>query len=341
MKEERYKYIGDLSQLFRVENYQMSGGKKDGVKATNVINEKGLSYTVVADRCMDISHLSFKGINISYINPCGVVAPQYYDKTGTNWLKNFTAGFITTCGLNNIGSPCTDNGVELGLHGEIGNTPADEYSTDIIYGEENEVHIKGSMNTSSIFGSKLKLKREIISFQEKNQIILKDQIINMGFEEEYMQLYHCNIGYPFLSPECEVMIPSQNVVGANPLSEENIEKWNQIEEPSKTGEQCFIHQLKPKSNLSSVGMFNHKHKIGFTISFENSKLDHFMQWKYLNEGEYVMGLEPSTNGIGGKAEERKKTQIKKIAPRSNVEHKIQINFFEDIDSIKMFMEQNS
>ena len=131
MDRTKYEYIGNLSQLFHVENYRMEGGKKDGVRVTNVQNENGLNYTVVADRCMDIANLSFKGINISYINPSGIVAPEYYDRTGVNWLKSFTAGFVTTCGLDNVGNPCED-GEELGLHGRIGNTPADEYNVRII-----------------------------------------------------------------------------------------------------------------------------------------------------------------------------------------------------------------
>lgn len=340
MKKEKYQYVGDLSQLLRVENYRLEGGRKDGVRATFVGNENGLQYTVLADRCMDIAYLSYRGINISYINPCGIVAPAYYDGRGTNWLKSFTGGFFTTCGLDNVGSPCEYKGEELGLHGRIGNTPADDYYANIIEKADNEVHINGIMNAATLFGNKLKLKREIISFQEKNQIMIKDKIINAGFqEEEYMQLYHCNIGYPFLSPECEVMIPSQSVTGANPYSERNIEKWNQIDAPSDTREMCFIHRLKNKGDISKVGMFHHKYNIGFTISFENTNLDHFMQWRYLQKGEYVLGLEPATNQIGGKAAEAREKRIKKIPPRSFINHFLQFDFFEDINLMKAFMEE--
>lgn len=58
----------------------MEGGKKDGMQVTQVSHEKGLNYTVLAGRCMDIGHLSFKGVNISYISPCGVVGPEHYDR---------------------------------------------------------------------------------------------------------------------------------------------------------------------------------------------------------------------------------------------------------------------
>lgn len=335
METKRYEYIGDLSQLLRVENYRMEGGRKDGVRATQVSNEKGLNFTVIADRCMDIAHLSYKGVNISYINPSGVSAPQYYDRAGTKWLENFTAGFITTCGLNNIGNPCVD-GEELGLHGRIGNTPADEYSVRILRAEEdNVVQISGTMRESFLFGEKLLLKRTITAYQEKNRILLEDEIMNTGFEEqEYMQLYHCNIGYPFLSPACELLVPTEEVRGANPYSQENLEKWDQIEPPSKVGEMCFFHQLKRQGDTSCVGMFNREHQIGFTLRFEHRDLEKFIQWRYLNRGEYVVGLEPATNYIGGRAVERQQEKLKTVPPMSSVRHKIQIDFCEELEKIR-------
>lgn len=63
---------------------------------------------------------------MSYMSPCGYVAPSYYDSIGTNWLKSFTAGFLTTCGLEAVGSPCVDAGETLPLHGTIGNLPCEQ-----------------------------------------------------------------------------------------------------------------------------------------------------------------------------------------------------------------------
>lgn len=328
------EYVGNLSQLLRVETYKLEGGKKDGVKATSVSNQNGLSFTVVADRCMDISHLSYKGINLSYINPCGVVAPEFYDRTGTNWLKSFTAGFMTTCGLNNVGNPCEDN-EELGLHGSIGNTPADEYCVQMLDDEEQKVVVlSGVMSDEHIFGSKLKMKRVITAFQEDNRIIIEDTIINTGFKkEEYMQLYHCNIGFPFLSPECELIVPSKSVKGANEYSQQNINCWNVIDEPSEVGEMCFIHELPTLNHTSCVGMYNNKYKMGFLLKFNNESLDKFLQWRYLNQGEYVIGLEPTTNYATGRSLARENQQLKYIGVGEAVQHRIELIFFDSKEKL--------
>lgn len=103
-------YIGHESQLGGVEEHRLVGGKGDGMRLVIVNNGKGLELTVTPDRAADIARLRFRGINMSYMSPCGYVAPAYYEGTGLNWLKSFTAGFLTTCGLSAVGSPCTDEG---------------------------------------------------------------------------------------------------------------------------------------------------------------------------------------------------------------------------------------
>ena len=92
-------YVGHNSQLYGIEEYRLAGGKGDGMRLLQIRNGKGLEMTVSPDRCADISRVSIDGMNVSYFSPCGYVAPAFYQKDGTNWLKSFTAGFLTTCGL--------------------------------------------------------------------------------------------------------------------------------------------------------------------------------------------------------------------------------------------------
>ena len=119
-------YVGHESQLYGVEEHRLVGGKGDGMRLFEINNGKGLQLTVSPDRACDITRLRFKGINMSYMSPCGYVAPAYYDSIGSNWLGSFTAGFLTTCGLQAVGSPCHDEGEELPLHGSIANIPCEQ-----------------------------------------------------------------------------------------------------------------------------------------------------------------------------------------------------------------------
>ena len=139
------------------------GGKQEGMRILQVKNGKGLLFTVSLDRCADISELSLKGDNYAYIAPCGYVAPTYYDNKGAGFLKSFTAGFLTTCGLTNVGSPCVDQGQEFPLHGSIANTPCEKYC---YYIENDEIHICATIRDTALFNqilsTRLKNPKKII-----------------------------------------------------------------------------------------------------------------------------------------------------------------------------------
>ena len=120
-------YLGHDSQLCCIEEVRLVGGKGDGMRLYEINNGKGLMMTVTPDRAGDIMRLRYKGINLSYMSPCGYVAPAYYDSIDNHWLQSFTAGFLTTCGLDNVGSPNEDDGEALPLHGTLANIPQSEY----------------------------------------------------------------------------------------------------------------------------------------------------------------------------------------------------------------------
>ena len=166
-------YIGHDSQLYGIEEHRLVGGKGDGLRLFEVSNGKGLELTISPDRTGDISRLRFKGINMIYMSPCGYVAPSYYDSIGTNWLKSFTAGFLTTCGLEAVGSPCVDAGETLPLHGTIGNLPWEQaYWTE----EEDALIVHTVTKDETIFGRKLRLYREIRVFKKENSFEIVDTI---------------------------------------------------------------------------------------------------------------------------------------------------------------------
>lgn len=94
-KREIARYIGDFSQLFGVRDMTLNGGRAQGVRALEINNGAGLSFTVLPDRGQDIAWLSIGGNNLSYIARSGIVAPAYFQEGGIIFLKSFHAGFLT------------------------------------------------------------------------------------------------------------------------------------------------------------------------------------------------------------------------------------------------------
>ena len=142
------KYIGNLDQLLTFTEAKLTGGFQEGVRVMRIDNGGNLSVTVLPDRCMDIYQVRYKGKNINYISPAGIVAPQYYDASGSNWLRNFFAGMLTTCGLQNIGAAMElpDGGIG-GMHGRLTNIPAANvrYSRGMD-GDAPTLSLEGTMN---------------------------------------------------------------------------------------------------------------------------------------------------------------------------------------------------
>ena len=283
------QYIGHPLQVSGVEEHRLVGGKGDGMRLLEVRNGRGLHFTVNLDRAADISRLYFKGDNFSYISPCGYVAPSYYDDKELGFLKSFTAGFLTTCGLLNVGSPSVDDGQKLPLHGTISNTPA-EYAS---YTEDNDkIQIKASINQMGIFAAKLMLYRTITCYKSCDKISIEDTVENHGDTvSPLMILYHFNIGYPLLS--------ENNIKPRDEHAQSGFEQWSVIKKPTEGfKEQCYYHFFDVPKAI--VKLFNPDINKGIQISYDTEKLNYFIQWKMTGIKDYVLGLEPGNCHADGR-----------------------------------------
>ena len=80
-------------------------------------------------------------------------------------------------------------------------------------------------------------------------------------------------------------------------------------------EMCYYHDINAAADGSAaVGIRNPKAGLGVQIAFNKNELDHFVQWKMLGKGEYVMGLEPGNASIDGRADAASNGSLKLIAP---------------------------
>ncbi len=294
------KYIGHHMQLWSVQEYRLTGGKGDGMRMLRVKNQTGLDFEISLDRAADISTLSVNGVNMSYISPCGYVSPKYYDKTGAGFLKSFTAGFFTTCGLTAVGGATIDNGEELPMHGNISNTPAENAS---YWEEDGNIHIKAIIRDASAFSHKLILEREYICPIAENVIYLKDKIKNIGsFKTPYQILYHCNMGYPLLTENAVVTIPSSEVKPRDEHAGADIDNCLNMEKPQRDyQERCYYHKMTGDTFAS---IYNPDIKKGVRINYNADELKYFTQWKMMGEGEYVLGLEPGNCTPDGRCAHR-------------------------------------
>jgi hypothetical protein len=303
-KREVLKYTGDYNQLFGVTPYTLTNGRANGVRAIRVKNGAGLEFTVLPDRCLDIADLSFEGVNCGYLSKTGIVSPEYYEKDGNGFLRNFFAGFLTTCGLRNVGPTCLDGSETFTQHGRIANIAGEDVYASVEWEEDTpEIVIKGSMREATVFGENLMLHRKITCRIGENKIHIHNRVENAGFRnEQILLLFHFNMGYPLLNENSRLIIPSAGLLPRDSDAEAGRDIWHLCQKPTPGyREQVFCHDLKTDADGNTYAVIvNDELDFGLDIRFNKKQLFNFTQWKQMGEGEYVMGLEPCNCQIEGR-----------------------------------------
>lgn len=318
-------YIGHDTQVRGIEEHRLVGGKGDGIRLLEVCNGKGLELTVSPDRAADISRLRYRGMNFSYFSPCGYAAPAYYDGKGDGWLKSFTAGFLTTCGLQAVGSPCVDEGETFPLHGSIANTPAEHvYWVE----EDHEFVIRAVVKDEVIFARKLRMYRELRISLEENKFVIVDTIENTGDTRQPFEiLYHMNMGYPLLDEDSIVKIPSSEVVPRDSHAAADLENWMHMIKPEAGyQERCYYHRFPDENGKASI--YQPKLHAGLEISFDAGELDGFVEWKMMGVRDYVLGLECGNCYPDGRDVMRERGMLKFLDPGETKTYRVEIRMLD-------------
>ena len=319
-KEELMKYIGDISQACGVRRSVLDDGPGRGMRVFEVNTGAGLTFSVLPDRGMDISHCSYNDIPLGFISKTGHVSPALCEYNGANgFLRGFTAGLLTTCGYTHMGASCNDEGIDLGLHGYSWMATAEHASSCGYWdGDDYIIKISGTTREARVFAENIQSTREIYIKAGENSIFIKDTVENCGFETQpLMMLYHVNFGYPLVSPDSILVFSKRaGVVPSNEIAEKELELCDEFQTPThKYIEQVFYHDLVPGENGAVyAGIVNKNLNIGANVKFNKNELPYLIQWKQMGEGDYVCGIEPATWKPEGRDKARKLGELQFIEP---------------------------
>ena len=316
---DKINYLGHPEQMAGAEFFRRDGGAGDGMKVCRVRNGLGLECMITADRAADVTELTFLGQNMGYLSPCGHCSPN----GALPFLERFTAGFFTTCGLNNVGTPNVDQGENLPLHGTISNTPCHSLTAEHT---AEGIRVKAVIFDSRPFGRNLKLEREYFFPADKNEFTLTDTVTNLGkTPEPYEILYHCNMGYPLLDEDAILTIPSTSVTPRNDHAATGLSDWSKVEKPTAGYEEmCFYHQMEKNARVS---LEQPKLGLGLALEYDSENLPYFVQWKMMGQTMYVMGLEPANCAIEGRAALREAGKLAFLNPGQSNTHQVKFVFY--------------
>ena len=319
--------IGNAEQLCMAQRVQVTDGRGNGARQIYVANGK-LNFVLSESNALDILRLWHEGTNIGFVSKNGLyTAPS-------DFLGNFPAGMLYTCGLDAIG------GVEgHAIHGRIHSIPAEirELSADaagVLWGlnelmgtgftneqlretgvklgaDVTVFDISAEIRDTALFGQNLVLTRTVSTAAGSDEVKIEDVLENHAFrDEKYCMLYHVNVGYPIVDAGAKISGKFVESKPRTPWAEHEMSKMLEVESPLDNAEEtCYFHNTKD----GKMTITNAKLGKRFTVA---SSLRKFVQWKSRASGDYVVGLEPCTSWLDGEL------KYSVLRPGKSVKHTI-------------------
>jgi len=318
--DEAILRVGSLDQVVRVDRFVEDDGPARGARRFRVVNGGGLEFDVHPDRALDIGSATINGIPLAWLSSTGFTQPEAREPDGRGWLRTFSGGLVTTCGLDSFGPPADDEDGISGMHGRIGTLSARVAEVTVT---PELITIAGEVRQAAVFQENLVLRRRITSRVGSTSFTIEDTVTNEGESSSpHMVLYHVNLGWPLLDAGAVIDIPSSSVTPRDADALAGLDQRTEIGEPVVgTREQVYIHT----AGVERVArVTNAARGLNFTLRYSET-LPALFQWKLTATKHYVLGLEPAnTSEIQGRAAARDNGILPRLAPGESRSYAIEI-----------------
>lgn len=326
-------WIGPINQLAGIQPLQASDGPARGSRVLHVWTGSGLAFDVLADRALDIGACRYKGIPLAWTSPLGLVHPAFYEPEGVGWLRTFGGGLFVTCGLDHFGAPFDYPEGHIGLHGRVGNLPAQTVGYRAYWdGDLYRLEVTGTVRQACLFGENLVLERCISTALGSRSIRIADTITNEGRAPQRHQItYHFNIGFPLLSADTRIRLNVAETIPHDEVSAAGLAEWDRMQSPTPGWhEQNFWHTpIADAEHTVRVEVENQPLGLGLRWSYDSTWLPYLLEWKSLAEGAYVLGIEPgNSRGVHGHGAVKRLEELPFLAPGESRHYAIEIEIVE-------------
>jgi len=324
---EAVERIGRWRQLCGVRAARLLDGPESGVRAVDLYNER-LRVTVYPDRGMDVGALVWRGLPLTWESPTGPVHPALVDTTGHGWGKGFHGGLAATCGLENVGQACVDEGLAYGQHGTLSYTPVERVAW-----RERAVPsgVRGEVEGEVPGPEGLRFTRKVWVQSGTDSVWIEDRVANPGpVPVPWLIQYHMNVGFPLLSEAAEVLVPGLDPVPRDAASAAGLANWNRVEAPQPGyGEQVFRHAQAPdRRGFARCAILNDELGLGLVLRYPVGPLPHLWQWRVFAPQRYVLALEPSNCLVKPRSRARAEGVLPMLAPFASVQMRLQVRIVE-------------
>jgi len=316
-------HLGSMPQLCGIKRCRLEDGRADGVEILEVVTGSGLDFTVLPGRCMDVAWVRYRGVPVSFMSKAEVAAGAYAQEADLEWLRDFHGGMLTTCGFLNLGGDCrVPHPIYADqhhcVHGRLAHIPASQVGYTCRWeGERYVMEMTGLVRHSAFEAENLTLRRTIRAVLGEKKIHIHDDIENEGFEKQpFMLLYHMNFGYPLLSAASRLLIDAADVTPASDLAAGEMDLRARFAEPvTGYSERCYYYHPQDRGDgKATATLINDELKLGASITFDLGTLPCLTEWKKLEAGDYVLGVEPGSCFPLSRPETEKRGQLMYMQP---------------------------
>jgi hypothetical protein len=338
-KEELRKLVGGVSQVAGIRLVDLADGRVRGMRAADVYTGSGFRFQVLVDRGLDVGAAEHAGRPLAFLHP-SLATPSLQERPGLGWLRTFGGGLVTTCGLDHFGPPDPE-GEGYGLHGRASHLPGESVCVRQEWrGEDYVLEIEGETRQARLFGENLRLERRISTRLGATSLVLDDRVTNEGFRPAPLAvLYHCNLGFPVVSPDSELLVRDRSVRPRDDAARAGLADHLRFGPPQPGfAEQVFFHDPVPDpQGRAGAAVVNRALGFGAFVRWRAAELPVLAHWKMTGEGEYVCGLEPSTHAMAPtRREQRESGALRELGPGECVEFELEMGVLVDGGAIDGF-----
>ena len=331
-RHELARRVGDFSQLFGVELLSHSDSRERALRLLRFRTGSGLSFDIMVDRAMDLGRMTLRGVPIGWCSPTGFRSPWLHEvdaEDGLGWLRSFS-GMMNTCGLDHIMGATEDTAehycypdrarVFHPLHGRISYQPA----RLIGYGERWDgdrcyLYAAGEIRQAAMYGENLILERRIEVEVGSDTVTFADRVRNLGFyATPHALLYHINLGWPVVEKGTRLVAPIQSTpfLVHDPQATD-IGPIEQADPQSRFFQQVYEHQIATEDDgTARAALINDSFQtpanetgLAIEIAYDGRAMPALFQWQNLQEGNYVVAIEPATVHGGSRSDWKNRGEL--------------------------------
>lgn len=284
-RTEAERRFGDLDPWCGFRSTSCNDGLEAGTRLLSLWTARGLQLDIVPDRAMDLGCLRYKGIPLTWSSGTGYVHPSYLQDLG--WPGGFHGGLLATCGVNNVGPACEEEGVRHEQHGRISRLPASGVSCRAEWLNDSLLLIaEGVVDDRDSRGYHMKLSRKIVVDGDAHRIRLIDRVTNLGLDTSVCMLqYHMNFGFPLIDDETELIAPyalGEKRISMAALTPDIDVRPIPCAEEGERGEAALISR--------ALGL-------ELVVRYSRRTLPHLWRWHDLRDRRRVFAIEPSNCAV--------------------------------------------